>query len=330
MNDLHPNRADILPIQDENPRPLWSVMIPSYNSADDLRQTLTSVLDQDLGSDIMEIEVVDDCSTKDDPKSIVEELGRGRVGFYQQPQNLGLVGNFTTCVQRARGHLIHILHSDDYVRDGFYRKMQKLFAENPEIGAAFCRQIKMNPQGHWQTISPLEQPESGVLSNWLQQIAAGQRILTPSIVVRRSVYENLGCFDRRMVCCGEDWEMWVRIAAHYAVAYEPEPLSVYRFKPIESLDSGRVYKIIQDMQMATDIIQSYLPEYLDRSTTARLLNQAREKYAQWPIDKMIEMFSQGEIITGLGLFQSSLKCHLSWKTIGIAILKLAKYQLRHS
>lgn len=330
MSNRHPHRATILPVPEGTPRPLWSVMIPTYNSADDLRQTLKTVLDQDLGSDIMQIEVVDDCSTKDDPKAVVEELGHGRVGFYQQPQNLGLVGNFATCIQRARGHLIHILHSDDYVRDGFYLKMQQLFAENPEIGAGFCRHINMNPQGHWQTISPLEQAESGVLSNWLQQIAAGQRILTPSIVVRRSVYEHLGGFDRQIVGIGEDWEMWVRIAAHYAVGYEPEPLAVYRLKPIKDYDSRRIHQMIQDMRMATDIIQSYLPEYLDRSTTARVLNQAREQYAQWLIDKMVEMFYRGEIITGLGLFQEALQCHSSWKTIGRAILRIAKYQLRNS
>ena len=27
---------------------------------------------------------------------------------------------------------------------------------------------------------------------------------------------------------GEDWEMWVRIAAHFPVWYEPEPLALYR------------------------------------------------------------------------------------------------------
>ncbi len=189
MNNQHPYRTNIPPIQDENPRPLWSVMIPNYNSANYLRQTLKSVLDQDLGSDVMQIEVVDDHSTLDNPKAVVEELGGNRVGFYQQPQNLGLVGNFGTCLQRARGHLVHILHSDDYVRDGFYGKMQLLFEENPEIGAGFCRIINMDVNGNWQNISRLEKAESGVLNNWLEQIASGQRIYTPSIVVRRSVYE---------------------------------------------------------------------------------------------------------------------------------------------
>ena len=44
------------------PRPLWSVMIPTFHCARFLRQTLESVLSQDPGPDVMQIEIVDDCS----------------------------------------------------------------------------------------------------------------------------------------------------------------------------------------------------------------------------------------------------------------------------
>ncbi|MDF5729533.1 MAG: glycosyltransferase family A protein [Rhizonema sp. PD38] len=330
MSEQHPYRATISSIPEGTPRPLWSVMIPNYNSANYLRQTLKSVLDQDLGPDIMQIEVIDDHSTKDDPKAVVEELGRGRVVFYQQPQNVGFIKNFETCLQRARGQLIHQLHGDDCVRDGFYRKMQQVFEQNPAIGAAFCRHIYMDLHGDWQTISRLEKPESGVLSNWLEQIATGQRIATPSIVVRRSVYEQLAGFDRRIVCYGEDWEMWVRIAARYPVAYEPEPLAVYRFKPIKSLDPKRIQQIMQDMRMASEIIQSYLPNYLPQSTAAKLLNKARENYAFWPVEKTSQLLSKGDIRIGLELFNEVLKCSKSSTTFGKATFKLLKYQFPHT
>src|SRR5215210_6047396 len=83
-------------------RPLWSVMIPSFNCADYLRESLRSVLAQDPGPEIMQIEVVDDCSTSDGPEAVVAEIGRGRVGFFRQPQNVGHARNFGTCLQRSR------------------------------------------------------------------------------------------------------------------------------------------------------------------------------------------------------------------------------------
>ncbi|KAB2832306.1 MAG: glycosyltransferase, partial [Candidatus Brocadia sp.] len=252
-------RANIPEIMDENPRPLWSVMIPTYNCAQYLRETLKRVLTQAYGPESMQIEVIDDHST-DDPASVVAELGDGRVRFYQQPKNVGHIDNFTTCLRRSRGKLIHLLHGDDYVLSGFYEKMTKAFLQSLDIGAAFCRHIFMDNHGHWQNISQLEQRESGILKNWLEKLASEQRIMTPSIVVRREVYETLGGFDRRLIC-SEDWEMWVRIAAHYPVWYEVEPLAVYRMH----LDSntGRHIRTGEDMRYTREAINmftAYLPD----------------------------------------------------------------------
>ena len=169
MSEQHPHRATILPVPEGIPRPLWSVMIPTYNCANYLRETLTSVLTQDPGPEVMQIEVVDDHSTKDDPEAVVRELAGDRVSFYRQPQNVGHVKNFNTCLQRSRGKLIHLLHGDDGVRNGFYQKMQKAFDTQPNIGAAFCRHIYMDENGHWKSLSSLEQPDNGVIENWLEK-----------------------------------------------------------------------------------------------------------------------------------------------------------------
>jgi cellulose synthase/poly-beta-1,6-N-acetylglucosamine synthase-like glycosyltransferase len=156
MREQPPYSPTIPPVADAEPRPLWSVMIPIYNCFSYLRETLASVLAQDPSPDVMQIAVVDDHSTEDDPAAVVAELGRGRVVFYREPQNVGLVKNFQTTLELSRGKLIHQLHGDDLVRDGFYQKLQRAFMENPEIGAAFCRHIIIDEHSHWQYISELE------------------------------------------------------------------------------------------------------------------------------------------------------------------------------
>lgn len=312
MSEQHPYRATIAPIPAGVPRPLWSVMIPTYNCASYLRETLASVLAQDPGPDVMQIEVVDDHSTRDDPAAVVEELGHGRVGFYRQPENLGYIRNFETCLQRSRGKLIHLLHGDDCVRDGFYRKLQRAFDENSEIGAAFCRHTYINEHGHWQGMSPLEEPESGVLSHWLERIAVQQRIQTPSIVVKRHVYERLGAFDRRISCYGEDWEMWVRIAAHYPVWYEVEPLAAYRMHSTSlSGRSVRTGENIRDMRRAISIMRQHLPD----ECADKLSKMALEHYAFYAINSASKLTVAGDTRAAMNQIREALLCCSSLKVI---------------
>jgi glycosyltransferase involved in cell wall biosynthesis len=254
---------------------MWSVMIPTYNCAKYLPETLNSVLAQDPGSAQMQIEVVDDGSM-DCPRAVVEKLGRGRIKFHGHERNVGHVRNFEECLKRARGRLVHLLHGDDYVRGGFYAKMEVAFSSDPQIGAAFCRQIIMDADGHWQSISNLEQPTNGLYENALARLATEQRVLTPAVVVKREVYEQLGGFDERLLCA-EDWEMWVRIAAHYSIWYEPEPLAVYRMHDYSN--TGRHVRTGEDLVFtgrAIDLFRSHLPEQYAASWT----RQARETYAK--------------------------------------------------
>ena len=58
----------------------------NFNGTRYLQQTLESVLAQDQGADNMQIEVIDDCSTTDDPEAIVKRVGQGRISFYRNPK----------------------------------------------------------------------------------------------------------------------------------------------------------------------------------------------------------------------------------------------------
>ena len=59
----------------------------------------------------MQIEVVDDHSTADDPEE-GRAARRGRVAFHRQPENVGVVGNLNTCLN-GRAASSHLLHGDD-------------------------------------------------------------------------------------------------------------------------------------------------------------------------------------------------------------------------
>jgi glycosyltransferase involved in cell wall biosynthesis len=300
-------------------------MIPTYDCAGYLRETLRSVLAQDPGPEAMQIEVVDDGSTRDDPEAVVREVGGGRVAFFRQPENVGHVRNFDTCLHRSRGHLVHLLHGDDAVRDGFYRRMAEPFARHPEIGAAFCRQIIMDEDGHWTVLSRLEEPRSGVLPNWLERIAEGQRLQAPAIVVRREVYERLGGFDRRIAAYGEDWEMWVRIAAHCPVWYETEPLAVYRVhtrslsgRTVRSGENGR------DLRRAIEINRESLPP----ERAAELSRRAAEANAHACLRRAFRLANAGERRASLAQLRESVRFSRAPSVLATAAAVLGVWSLR--
>ena len=274
MNNNSLQRAQIEPIMDNLPRPDWSVMIPTYNCAGYLAETLRSVLDQAPDPEDMQIEVVDDGSV-DDPEAVVQAVGGGRVSFYRQSQNVGHILNFATCLTRARGRYVHLLHGDDRVEPGFYRALQQGFESSPDVGAAFCRHRYIDGDGRELSIPDPEQPRAGILTGGVERLAEEQRIMTPSITVRREVYEELGGFDSRLVC-SEDWEMWVRIAARYPVWYEPSVLAGYRMHT--KSNTGRHFRMAEELGYTRRAIEMFTP-YLPPDRAQAIARRARLTYA---------------------------------------------------
>jgi glycosyltransferase involved in cell wall biosynthesis len=203
-------------------------MMPVYRpDAHYFRQALESVLHQDEGPERMQIDVVDDCSPDMDVEAMVREIGGGRVAFSRTPKNLGLPGCWNTCIERARGKWVHLLHQDDLILPDFYRALAKADASPENSGAAFCRHTWCDGAGVRTRSSEMHRESAGILKDFMELIASGQRIQTPSVVVRRQVYGELGGF-RTDLGYTLDWEMWQRIGARFPIWFEPEILAIYR------------------------------------------------------------------------------------------------------
>src|SRR5438552_1532231 len=254
-SNLKPPAIRVLPV--DNCRPLWSVMIPTYNPrADYLEETLNSVLQQDPGPEQMQIEVIDDGSTDNTASEITRRVGAGRVTFHAEPQNRGLANAWNRCIERARGDWVHILHQDDIVLPGFYDLLRKA-VECSEAGAIFCRHTVVNSQGHWIQLSELHRGFAGLLDDWHAKITVEQLIRCPAIMVRRAVYEQLGGFlpHLRFV---PDWEMWQRIASQFPFCFEPSILACYRMHPNSATSRIRLDATdARDIRQMIDLTMTY-------------------------------------------------------------------------
>lgn len=262
-------------------------MIPTYHCARYLEQALRSVLDQDPGPEQMQIVVVDDHSVDDDPEAVVQAVGGGRVAFVRNEHNQGHVRTFNACLQLSRGHWVHVLHGDDWVEDGFYAAADRGLELRPDLAAAVSRYRYLHEQTGQLGDGPLLRPTAGVLEDWLELLGAGQRLQAPSIAVRRSTYERIGGFDLGIQGYGEDWEMWLRVAAAGAVWWDPTARAVYRIRAGSLSDPARLHRNMDDMRHVLALNARTLAEHLpprrvdaltraaERSLALALLRRAR-------------------------------------------------------
>lgn len=284
--DRIPSSPPFIPprLNNNNP-PLWSVMIPVYNCSQFLPETLESVLMNNMPEDEMQIEVIDDASTDTDVKLIVENIGKGRIRYHRQMANVGSLRNFETCINRSIGDLVHILHGDDRIKQGYYKKIARLFQKYPSAGAAFCKFSYIDDKGKWMYNQPTEMEHEGILPDWLLHIGERNRIQYAAITVRRSVYEKLGGFYG--LTYGEDWEMWARIALNYPTVYSPEILAEYR-KHLDSITGKKFLtgEYLRDLVHAMNLIQEHLPANQKQST----LRKSKFFYAHYGIRKANELW----------------------------------------
>jgi cellulose synthase/poly-beta-1,6-N-acetylglucosamine synthase-like glycosyltransferase len=234
----------ISPVPEGIQRPLWSVMIPTFNCALYLRHTLQSVLQQDPGPDQMEIEVIDDCSTKDDPEAVVREMGGGRVRFHRKPKNAGAIANFNTCIERSRGTLVHILHGDDSVLPGFYTTVGGMAADHPECALYATRCFFMDEEGHYTGVTGrLPELESAPSAD-AKSFFSVNPLQFAGVAVRRAFYEKQGGFLPQLVHTA-DWEMWARAVANGRGLVNPSVLAMYRV--FAANDTGRLMRTAENL-----------------------------------------------------------------------------------
>ena len=267
---------------DKKNEPLVSVMIPVYNPSMHLGEALQSVLAQDLGRESMQIAVVDDASQQVDVAALLNKIAPpGRIELYRNQRNLGLAGNWNECVRLARGCVVHILHQDDWIADGFYRRMLPAFERYNDVGMAFCRHAYADSEGRIVYRTHRERWFPGRLAGWLEKIAIKQRIQCASVLVRRSVYEQLGAYRSDLIYA-LDWEMWVRIAAHYSVWFEPTLMAFYRrHAQNETSRLAAQGKVAADEENAIRIFSQCLPlsnrDKLTAMALARLHRKAEKR-----------------------------------------------------
>ena len=195
--------------------PLVSVIIPLFNAEKTLTTAVESLLCQTYNN--LEILIVDDCST-DTSLAIAQSFSKQdlRVKVIQQHCNQGAYAARNTGLKAAKGLYITTHDADDWSHGQKIELQVNALIENPEYKVSVS---------HWARCS-----SNLVFGTWRQESSWVHRNVS-SLMFQRSVFENLGYWDR--VSVSADTEYYYRILAEYGQN------SVHEVMPGVPLSFGR-------------------------------------------------------------------------------------------
>lgn len=188
-------------------QPLVSVVIPSNNHAHLIGRALTSVLVQEWPN--LEVIVVDNHSS-DNTDEVVSSFADARIQMLKVHNGGVIAISRNVGIRAAQGEWVAFLDSDDWwspnklVRCASHFDEADLIYHRLRIVTSERRRFWARHISSWQVKKP-------VLKHMLVR---GNPIATSSVLVRRSLLDQVGGFDeRKEIVAAEDFDMWLRIAA---------------------------------------------------------------------------------------------------------------------
>ncbi|HEV2991801.1 MAG TPA: glycosyltransferase family A protein [Candidatus Angelobacter sp.] len=196
-----------------------SVIIATHNRETLVAEAIDSVLAQSMK--VREIIVIDDGST-DNTRRTLSHYGSRIRAFFQPNQGPSRARNYG--IREARGRWIAFLDDDDvWLREKIERQMQ-LAQQDPDLGLIYCSDHAVDEQLQVRHTRHAAHDNRGDV---FEQLLVRNFIFTSGVIARNDAIEQAGPMDASLKF-GEDWDLWLRIAARHPVDFVPEPLVLYR------------------------------------------------------------------------------------------------------
>jgi len=280
---------------------LVSIIIPSYNNAQFIAETLESVFNQTYSD--FEIVLVDDGST-DDTKSIVNEYIKRyprKIRYMYQP-NQGISVARNKALKFAKGEYIAFLDSDDVWEADKLKLQMEFFDQNPEADLVYTnsriveesntKTIRAYTDAHYFQIKP---------SNIFEELLIKNFITFPSIIVKKNVLDSL---EKPVFAVwnlsSQDTELLLRISREYNIYGISEYLVRYRLH-----DNNTSKDLVGRHSSIIAIIEKYIVLYPD--VIERLGGRLTRKFVCHFFDYGYALFERDQFMEAREQFYRSIK-----------------------
>lgn len=198
------------------------VIIPTYNRAGTIIQSIKSVLSQSFQA--LHVYVIDDASTDGTERIIAENISDKRVTYYKCKTNKGANACRNIGIKMGRAEYVAFNDSDDLWHEDKLEKQMKIMLEDKqEIGVVFSDYERViSEQNTYNCLERMGFYEEQV-DDFHKRLLKSNVVSTQTMLIKRKCLNEVGYFDEQMPRL-QDWELSVRLSQKYNFKFIPEVL----------------------------------------------------------------------------------------------------------
>jgi glycosyltransferase involved in cell wall biosynthesis len=266
----------------------FSIIIPLYNKANYIENTLKSILNQTYTN--YEIIIINDGSTDSSESKVLEFMGN-RIQLYNQ-KNQGAAMARNLGIEKAKYEYIAFLDADDLWMENHLETLSALIQDFPNAGIYASRYQLISKEGKISIpkFNRISEDFYGIIPDYFDASLNYAVATSSSIAVPKYVFEKIGNFKSE-ISSGQDVDMWIRIASKYQVALSAKITATYLYYIENSLSKTPILeKKIKDFvnyrleEESNPSLKKYLDiyrmEYALQYKIAGANKQSKELYGE--------------------------------------------------
>ncbi|MDX6306614.1 MAG: hypothetical protein QOI77_3583 [Blastocatellia bacterium] len=304
--------------------PKISIVIPAYNVAAFIAETLESVFAQSFTD--FEVIIVNDGSPDTEEFERAIQPYRERICYLKQ-ENRGASAARNTGLRAAGGELIAFLDADDLWLPNYLAEQLKFISEyGCDLACANALIFGASAhagQSYMDSLMPAAPPEG--LVTFLELVNADRSLITSGVVVRRDLVLEVGLFDEALRNA-QDFDLWLRLARHGArLAYQRKVLLSYRSRP-NSLSGDAINSHQRELRVFDKIEQSYEFTPAERLQVGAVI-KSRRALLEYELGKLYLV--PGDFARARQSFANANNLRRSWKArLALCLTRVAPGVLR--
>lgn len=211
---------------------LVSVIIPTYNRMETIRNAVNSVLQQSHGN--IEVIVVDDASV-DQTEEMILSIDDKRLHYVKNCEQKGANYSRNVGIEQSHGEIIAFCDSaDTWAQDKLEKQLKRMYETGDEI--VFCgEEVKEMNSSH--TI-PFSTQKAMIAQNRLSELLAAENCIdTSTLLIRKACFNEIGYFDLELPRL-QEYEWMIRAVQRFQIGY---------------LDEVLVYAVIRKDSISSDL-----------------------------------------------------------------------------